>query len=136
MLIEPALTSWALLIGRISLAMVFLVSGLHKSIWYQNAVAEFRAAKVPLVGVTLPATIALHLIASICLILGIFVVESALLLAFFTVIATIRVHDFWRMSGMQRLIISCVALANLGVVGGLLILAVTGPGGFALGSPG
>jgi putative oxidoreductase len=134
--IEPPMTSLALLIGRISLSMVYLVSGVHKSIWYRNALGEFRNARVPFVDMTLPATIALHLIASICLILGVFVAESALILAVFTVIATIKVHHFWRMSGMQRLIISRVALANLGVVGGLLILAAIGPGEWALGSPG
>ncbi|MDH3350704.1 MAG: DoxX family protein [Gammaproteobacteria bacterium] len=135
-LIEPPLMSWALLIGRICLAMPFLVSGLHKGICYRKALEEFRVARVGFVEITLPATVALHLTASICLILGIFVAESALLLAVFTMVATIKVHHFWRMSGMQRLVISRVAMANLGVVGGLLIVAVTGPGRFALGWPG
>lgn len=135
-LYEPASTSFALLVGRVALATVFLVSGVHKAFWYQKAVEEFRDARVPLIQVLLPATIALHIVAPICLFLGIFVTESALLLAVFTVIVTVKVQHFWRMSGAERLVISRVALANLGVAGGLLILAVAGPGAFAIGSGG
>lgn len=133
---EPPLASLALLIGRIGLAMIYLVSGVHKGIWYNKAVEEFRVARIPVIGVLLPMTIGLHLIGSICLILGVFVTESALILAAFTALATVKVHQFWRLTGMQRLIISRVALANFGVMGGLLILAATGPGQWALASAG
>ena len=124
--INEALTPWILAAGRICLAMPFLVSGIHKLGWYRKAVAEFRVDGVPLIGVTLPATIVLHLAGSICLIAGVFVTEVAILLALFTLAATIQVHHFWTMQGEQRLVISRFAMANLAVVGGLLVLAVIG----------
>ena len=126
MVLESPLADWVYLLGRVCLAGVFLVSGLHKLIWYQKAVDEFRAESVPLIPVTLPATIALHTFASIAIILGVYVVEAALALAAFTIVATIKVHHFWTMEGEQRLIISRVAMANLALVGGLLVLAVLG----------
>ena len=126
--IEEPLASWVLLAARVSLALVFLVSGVHKAIWYQKAAVEFRLAKVPIITVTLPATIVLHLAGSICLILGIFTTEAALALAAFTLLATERAHAFWRYNGSARLDRSRAALTNLGLVGGLLILAVTGAG--------
>lgn len=129
---EEPLVSWVLLLARVSLATVFLVSGIHKGIWYRKAIEEFRKAAVPLIGVTLPATIALHLVASVCLILGIYTAEAAVALATFTVLATEREHAFWRFEGSERLIRSRVALANLGVVGGLLLLAVAGAGRLSL----
>ncbi|MGI9235900.1 MAG: DoxX family protein [Woeseiaceae bacterium] len=134
--IEEPLLSWVLLIARVSLAAVFLVSGVHKGLWYQRAADEFRLARVPVIGLTLPTTIALHLIASLCLILGIYAAEAALLLAAFTIVATVWVHPFWRFEGVKRLDRSRVALANLGLIGGLLVLAVAGPGGLALGAVG
>ena len=130
--IEEPLASWILLAARVCLASVFLVSGTHKAIWYRRAVAEFRLAKAPLVSVTLPATIALHLVGSTCLILGVFTTQAALILAAFTLLATERAHGFWRHSGEERLKRSRNAMANLGVIGGLLILAVTGPGHLSL----
>lgn len=124
---EPA-AGWMLLFGRLSLALVFLVSAVHKLIWYSKAVAEFEAARVPLIRLTLPFTILLHIVAPICLISGQYTTEAALALAVFTVVATLWVHRFWRMTGEERLAQSRIALAHLAIVGGLLLLAVTGPG--------
>lgn len=124
--------AWILLIARCALAAVFLVSGVHKSIWYRKALEEFRAAGVPLSSFFLPATITLHILASVSIVAGVYTRDAALLLALFTVVATIRVHCFWRMSGDERLARSRIALAHLGVVGGLLLLAVAGPGPYAL----
>ncbi len=116
--LDEPLASWILLIGRVCLALVFLVSGVHKMIWYQKSVAEFREAGVPFVGLVQPATVLLHLSASICLILGVYIPEASLALAAFTLVATVKVHCFWTMTGMQRLTISRVALANLAAIGG------------------
>jgi putative oxidoreductase len=132
MLIEETMTSWLLLAGRIALAWVFLVSGIHKGVCYQKAVEEFRIDRIPLIELMLPATIALHLVGSICLILGYQTQIAALLLAVFTVVATLKVHAFWRLPKPKQLGRSRVANANLAVVGGLLVLAATGPGAIAL----
>ena len=122
--IDEEIASSLLALGRICLAMPFLVSGIHKLGWYRKALDEFKTYGAPLIAVTLPATIVLHLAGSICLVAGVFVAEAAGFLALFTVMATIKVHHFWTMQGEQRLIISRVALANLGVTGGLLMVAV------------
>ena len=132
MVIDDVTTSWVILFARVSLATVFLVSGIHKALWYEKAALEFRDAGIPFLQFFLPATIVLHLAASLALIFGIFVRESALVLALFTVVATLKVHCFWRMSGAERLNRSRVALAHLAVVGGLLLLAVVGPGDLVL----
>jgi putative oxidoreductase len=128
---EP-LTSWVVLLARLCLASVFMVSALHKAIYYHKAEAEFAQAHVPLIAITLPSVIALHLFASLAIILGVFWREAAILLAAFTVIATVKVHGFWAMQGEERLNRSRVAMAHLAVTGGLLLLAALGPGQFTL----
>ncbi len=132
MLIDEPLGSWMLLVGRVFLASVFLVSGVHKAIRYGDAVAEFERDEVPLIPLTLPGTILLHLIASICIILGYQTASAAVVLAAFTVVATLKVHAFWRLPEEQRLARSRIANANLCIIGGLLILAATGPGAIAI----
>jgi putative oxidoreductase len=128
MLIEDAMGSWLLLVGRIALASVFLVSGIHKAFWYPKAVEEFKFDRIPWIPLALPATIVLHLLGSICLIVGYQTQIAALLLAVFTALATLKVHAFWRLPEAEQLVRSRVANANLGVVGGLLVLAAAGPG--------
>ena len=131
MVAEPWL-SWLLLTGRIAIAMVFLVSGVHKGIWFAKAVREFRDANVPFLYFFLIATIVLHLVAPVLIITGYFVTASAIALAVFTVAATCKVHHFWNMSGDDVLLHSRIALTNLAVLGGLLLLAAAGPGQLVL----
>ena len=122
--LDVSIAAWVLLAARTLLALVFLVSGIHKLVWHQKAIDEFKQDRIPLIPITLPGTIILHLLGSACLILGIYVQVAALLLAVFTVIATLKVHCFWTMQSEQRLDVSRMALANLGIVGGLLLLVV------------
>ncbi len=126
---EPYL-SGVLLVARCCLAAVFLVSGIHKACWHSKAVEEWRLAEAP--RYTLPPTIILHIAGSLALISGWHAREAAFALAVFTLLATIKVHHFWTMQGEEKLIRSRTALANLGVIGGLLILAAVGPGHFIL----
>lgn len=125
---EEPLISWLILTARVCLAVVYLVSGLHKAIRYQEAVAEFHRAGVPATGLLLPLTIILHVVASIGLASGVYASEAALLLAAFTAVATARVHRFWHMKGPERLDQSRVALAHLAIIGGLILLGTVGPG--------
>jgi putative oxidoreductase len=124
--------AWLMLAARVCIAIVFLVSGLHKGIWYRKAIAEFQQDNIPLIWLTLPGTIILHLVASVFLIVGYKTQEAALALALFTVLATLKVHAYWRLPEEQQLGRSRITLANLAVVGGLLLLAAVGPGEFAL----
>ncbi len=132
MLVEEPLMSWMILAGRLCLATVFIVSGIHKGIWRAKAVQEFKEAGIPAIGLSLTLTIVLHLVAPLALVFGLYAREAALALALFTIIATVKVHCFWRMEGPERLARSRIAIANLAVVGGLIMLAATGPGRLVL----
>jgi putative oxidoreductase len=130
--ISETLASWMMLVARLCLASVFLISAIHKAFWYGKADAEFRGVGLPVVNLILPATIALHLLGSVSLIVGMYVAESALALAVFTLIVSFKVHNFWRMSGGERLETSRIFEANIAVVGGLILLAAVGPGSLVL----
>ena len=131
---DSSLVMITVFIARICLATVFLVSGIHKAIWYEKAVAEFRRDRIPMIHWLLPGTIGLHLLASICLIVGYQTRAAALVLAIFTLVATLKVHAYWRLPSSEQLGRSRVFTANLAIVGGLLLLAAVGGGDFALDS--
>lgn len=128
LLIDDSVAAWLMLLARVAIAMVFLVSGLHKGIWYQRAAGEFRQSGIPAVWLTLPATIVVHLAASTCLIIGFLAREAALILAVFTIIATLKVHAYWRLPIDEQLARSRITTANLAIIGGLLLIVAVGPG--------
>ena len=132
MTVDDSIASLLILFARVLLALVFLLSGIHKAICYQKAVGEFQQDKIPAIWLTLPATIGLHLIASMCLILGYQTREAALALAIFTVVATLKVHAYWRLPVGEQLGRSRIFTANLAIIGGLLLLVAVGGGNFAL----
>ena len=133
MTVDDTIIPILMLASRVCLASVFLVSGLHKAIWYQKAVLEFQRDRIPAISLILPGTIALHLVGSICLIVGYQTREAALALAIFTAVATLKVHAYWRLPEDQQLGRSRIATANLAIIGGLLLLAAVGPGPLSVG---
>lgn len=126
--IDELIASWLLFAARFLIALLFLVSGTHKAIWYQKAVQEFELAGIPLIAISLPATIILHISGAACLVAGIYTVVASLALALFTALATILVHAFWRFEGAERLERSRIFMGNFAIVGGLLSIAAIGTG--------
>ena len=124
--------SMAVLIARVLLAGPYLLSGVEKARNFSRALDEFAEARIPFLRFTTTATITLHLVGSVCLIAGWLVAPVAIVLAVFTLVATLRVHDFWNMEGTERLLRTRVAFANYGLVGGLLLLAAVGSGSWVL----
>jgi putative oxidoreductase len=131
---DDAITPILMLAARVCLASVFLVSGIHKAIWYQKAAEEFVRDRIPAISLALPGTVALHLLGSICLIVGYQTRAAALALAIFTAVATLKVHAYWRLPEDQQLGRSRIATANLAIIGGLLLLAAVGPGPLSIGT--
>ena len=128
LLIDDPVAGWLMLVARVAIAMVFLVSGVHKGIWFEKAAGEFRRDGIPAIWLTLPVTIVLHLVASTCLIVGYLTREAALLLALFTIVATLKVHAYWRLPVDEQLARSRITTANLAIIGGLLLIVAVGPG--------
>ena len=130
---DPALSVFLLLI-RLCLGTVYLVSGLHKGIWFGKAMQEFRDAGVQGVWVPLAVmvTVVLHIAGALCLFTGIYAREASAVLCLFTIVATIQVHDFWNREGQDKLIQSRIALEHLAIIGGLALFVVIGPGNLVL----
>jgi putative oxidoreductase len=64
--------------------------------------------------------------------LGFFAREGAVVLLLFTIIATYWVHNPIGRTGDDFRRETTISLEHLAIIGGLLLIAVTGPGAFAL----
>ena len=121
-----------LLVARLFLAAVILYSGVVKLVGGQVAISEFDLLGVPLPAVAVAATVAVQLLGGLAIVLGWQFRAAAAALAAFTVVATLIGHPFWAFAGVEFQRQLTTALEHLAIVGGYLLLTITGPGRISL----
>ncbi len=127
------LSDLGLLAARVFLSAVFLFSGIDKLTHRADAIAELEALKLPQPALLRPLVIVTQLIAGLMVLLGVYAQCGALALAAFTALATLIAHKPMQHQGAARRMQFTIALEHLAVVGGLLALAIVGPGRLAVG---
>jgi putative oxidoreductase len=122
----------ALLVGRILLALIFLVAGYRKLMAVAGSAGYFAKLGFPMPEVMVWVAIAIELGGAILLIVGWKTRWVAWLLALFTVIAAFAAHRFWEVDAAQYANQMNHFLKNIAIVGGFIILAATGPGALSV----
>ncbi len=120
------------LMGRILLAALFLPAGLSKLSGFEGTVGYITSVGLPLPALAAAAAIALEILGSVALIVGFQTRIVAAVLALFTVVASVFFHAFWAAAPDQAFVQQLLFFKNIGVVGGLLVLASTGAGAWSL----
>lgn len=113
----------AYLAARVFLASVFVYSGFDKLLNWRGVIAECEAFKLPFPKLCAAGTVALHIMGGLAIVFGVYVTPFALILAFFTAIATCLAHNFWAYQGERFGKELTTALEHLGLIGGLILLA-------------
>ena len=116
------------LIGRIFLAVIFVVSGFTKISGFEGLVGQIASKGFPAAQVFAVATIVIEIGAGLLLIAGWKARWAAFLLAVFTAIVTIFFHNFWAMPEAQKMMQQIQFMKNLALIGGLLMVVAFGPG--------
>jgi uncharacterized membrane protein YphA (DoxX/SURF4 family) len=115
---------YGLLIARLCLAAVFLYSGVDKLWHWRSSVEEVKGDGLPWPAAFVGATVATQLVGGCLVATGFFAWLGALLLAGFTVAATVVGHRFWLRRGAEYRRELTTSLEHLAIVGGLLLLSV------------
>lgn len=108
-------------IGRLLLALMFVLAGVNKIFSYQGTQGFMESMGVP--GALLPLVIALEVLGGLALVAGWQARISAFLLAGFTVVATVVFH-----SNLGDQTQYLFFMKNLAVTGGLLMIVALGAG--------
>jgi putative oxidoreductase len=120
------------LAGRVLIAVLFLPSALGKLAGFA-VVSQVLAGKgLPFPALCLAGAIALEIAASVALVAGWRVRWVALALGLFTLVAGMLFHDFWNVPDAMVMAQRQAFFKNIGLLGGLFILAARGPGRFSL----
>jgi len=110
------------LIGRLLLSVIFSTSAISKSFSWAGNVEYMSAKQLPLIPLFLAAALLIEALGSLCLITGFASRLAATVMFLYMIPVTFLLHDFMG-TQFQK---------NLGIMGGLLMVAAFGPGRFAL----
>ena len=125
-------TNLVLLLGRLLIATIFIMSGLHKITAFAGTSEQIAEAGVPLASYVTYVVILLELIGGGSVAVGYKSKYGAVLLILFLVPVTLLIHDFWTYSGDQMMEEMINFMKNLAILGGLLVLTITDPGSFSV----
>ena len=111
-------------VGRVFLALYFLIPGISKFTSWDSSVALMEAHNMKLIPVLLTIAGTAQVIGSIGLLLNKHVVVCALGFAFMTILINFNLHDFWNTyEGVNPDRELQNFYKNLGIFAGLLLLA-------------
>jgi putative oxidoreductase len=112
-------------VGRILLALMFLLAGLNKISGYAGMQGYMESMGVP--GALLPLVIVLEVLGGIMLMLGWHTRLTAFLLAGFTLLATLIFHS--NLGDQTQMLFF---MKNLSIAGGLLLVVSHGAGPYSI----
>jgi putative oxidoreductase len=113
-------------LARALMAAVFLYSGQDKIRHWRAGVEEVTGLGMPMPQLFAAATIVVQIVGGLSVLSGIGLFFGAAVLALFTAAATILGHRFWLLHGQPAKQELTTTLEHLAIVGGLLLLAVSG----------
>jgi putative oxidoreductase len=121
-------------IGRLLIAYIYVTSGYSKVFGWDGNVQYLTRHHFPMIPVLLAAAAIVELGGSICLVTGYQARWAAFIMAGYTLIVTVTLHNYWAASGPMAGMQETEFRKNLAIAGGLLFVSFAGPGRWALGS--
>jgi putative oxidoreductase len=121
------------LLGRLAIAWFFLSEAWAILQSWDGTVVMMQMKHVELAAPLLVLAVAAMVLGGLSVALGYHTRHGALMLFGFTVIASIVMHDYWKIaSASERAADYEIFVRNMAIAGGLLLLMGIGPGPFAI----
>jgi putative oxidoreductase len=125
-----------LAVGRIVIAILFVMSGLEKVMDLNGTAAAIGGKGLPLSQVLAIATVVVELGGGLLIIVGWQTRLVALVLAIFSAVAAYFFHDFWHYPpGAEHTDNMIHFMKNISIIGGFLMLCSAGAGRYSLDGP-
>ncbi|MFZ3220823.1 MAG: DoxX family protein [Rhodoferax sp.] len=120
------------LAARLLMALMFLPAGISKLTGFAGTVGYIGSVGLPLPTVGAVLALVVEIGGSIALLAGFGTRIAAVVLAVFTLAASVFFHAFWAVPADQAFVTQLLFYKNIAVVGGLLALAAHGAGAWSL----
>ncbi|SEA41411.1 MULTISPECIES: DoxX family protein [Acidovorax] len=120
------------LVSRLLFAVLFLPAGIGKFTGFAGTVGYISSVGLPMPTVAAAVAAVVEVVGSLALIVGFGTRFAALVLAFFTLVASFSFHPYWAVPADQVMITQLLFFKNIAVVGGLLALTAFGAGAWSV----
>lgn len=123
----------AVILGaRILLMVLFVMFGWSKLTGFSGTVAYMTSSGAPVPELSAIIAVVMEFVVGIVLLVGFFTRPLALLLAVYTLGTAIIGHHYWNMTGAMQYDNMIHFYKNISIIGGLLLLCVTGAGKYSI----
>lgn len=123
---------YAPLLGRVLIAIIFILSGFGKIGGFEQTAGYMASKGLPMVPLLLTLTIVVELGGGLMLALGIKARWAALVIFLFMIPVTLVFHGFWAAPEAARQMEMIQFLKNIAIMGGLSYIMAYGAGPFSL----
>jgi putative oxidoreductase len=121
-----------ILAARLFLAMLFLIFGYRKLRDYSGTVRQMVQDGLPMPAAAAGVAIFMELPVAFAVAVGAFTRPSAALLVLYTLGTSLAEHRYWTVRGEGQLESMEAFYKNLGIMGGFLLLCITGAGRYSI----
>jgi len=121
-----------ILLARIMLMLLFLIFGWKKLTDFAGTVGYFTQLGVPMPGVATAIAVLFELGIGIALMVGLLTRPLAILLSIYILGTGLIGHHFWTMHGMEQFEAEINFFKNISIIGGLILLYLTGAGRYSV----
>jgi putative oxidoreductase len=121
-----------ILAARLLLAALFLIFGWRKLTDYSGTVSQMVQEGLPVPILAALVAIFMELPVAFTVAVGVFTRLSAVLLFFYTLGTALIGHRYWTLTGSKKIDSMDGFLKNLSIMGGFLLLYITGAGKYSI----
>lgn len=120
------------LAARILIALLFIPAGWGKLTGFSGTVGYIASVGLPLPTVAAVVALLVELLGGFALLAGYQARAAALVLAVFTLFASVFFHAFWSVPADQAFVTQLLFFKNIAIIGGLLSIVANGAGQWSL----
>jgi putative oxidoreductase len=121
-----------ILVARLLLTALFLIFGYRKLRDYSGTVSQMVQLRAPMPALAAAVAIFMELPVAFAVAVGAFTRPSALLMVFYTLGTALIGHRYWTITGPDQVDSMDSFYKNLSIMGGFLLLYVTGAGKYSI----
>ncbi|MFP5418210.1 MAG: DoxX family protein [Gammaproteobacteria bacterium] len=129
---SPSLQDALSLAARLLIVALFLPAGIGKLTGFDGTVGYIASAGLPLAAAGAALAVVVEIGASLALLAGFGTRVASVVLAVFTLAASLFFHAYWTLPADQAYVNQLLFFKNIAVIGGLLMLVAYGAGRWSL----